>query len=66
MEIKKKSDAKNSDFLTVPVEGQNMYFKIKKANDQIINVGLDQPSCNKWHLTRDKNGVIDEVKCFAL
>jgi len=43
-----------------------MCFKIKKANDQVINVSLDQPSCKKWHIVFDENGDFDAIRCFAL
>jgi len=42
-----------------------MYFKIKKADDQVIYVSLDQPSCNKWHIIFDENDVYESIRCFA-
>ena len=43
-----------------------MYFKIRKANDQVIYVSLGQPSCKKWHIVFDENGGFDAIRCFAL
>jgi len=43
-----------------------MYFKIRKADGKVIHRTPGPETCNKRHLTRDKNGVIDEVQCFAL
>jgi len=43
-----------------------MYFKIRKADDRVIYLTPGPETCKKWHLTRDENRVIDEVKCFAL
>ena len=43
-----------------------MYFKIRKADGKIMHLTPGPETCKKWHLTRDKNGVIDEIRCFAL
>ena len=43
-----------------------MFFKVKKANDQVIYLHFVPKNCNKWHIVFDKNGVFVEVRCFSL
>ena len=42
-----------------------MYFKIRKADDRVIYLTPGPQTCGKWRVTKDENGAIDEVKCFA-
>ena len=64
MEIKKKSGAKNSDFLTVPVEGQNMYFKIRKANEQTVYLPT-KINCRKFYIEIGDDGIVVNIKCIS-
>jgi len=64
MEIKKKSDAKNSDFLTIPVEGQNMYFKIRKANEQTVYLPT-KINCRKFYTEIGDDGIVVNIKCIS-
>jgi len=43
-----------------------MYFKIRKANDQVVFFSCGPAGCNKWHTVVDDNGVFDAIRCFAL